>query len=164
SGMCLQCDIIPDGVRPGWAANCEDTLAVGDAGLRAALAARHPDVWSRVQARQTFMRERLGITIADEILPLSAAPAYFAPFWLAGPRPRRELILRPGSLLLRSPHVQNAHMAIEADRLRLARDGGPPARTRPEAPMFPGGMEVGDEELEALARVIRGKNLFRYYG
>ncbi len=55
-------------------------------------------------------------------------------------------------------------MAIEADRLRLARDGGPPARTRPEAPMFPGGMEVGEEELEALARVIRGKNLFRYYG
>ena len=55
-------------------------------------------------------------------------------------------------------------MAIEADRLRLARDGGTPARTRPEAPMFPGGMEVGDEELAALERVIRGKNLFRYYG
>ncbi len=83
SGMCLQCDIIPDCVRPGWAANCEDTLAVGDADLRAALAARHPDVWSRVQARKTFMRERLGIAIADEILPLSAAPAYFAPFWLS---------------------------------------------------------------------------------
>src|SRR6059036_2710169 len=56
------------------------------------------------------------------------------------------------------------HMAIQADRLRLARDGGPPARTRPEAPMFPGGMEVGEEELEALARVVRSKNLFRYYG
>src|SRR5436309_15293152 len=55
-------------------------------------------------------------------------------------------------------------MAIEADRLRLARDGGPPARSRPEAPMFPGGMEVGDEELAALERVIRSKNLFRYYG
>ncbi len=55
-------------------------------------------------------------------------------------------------------------MAIEADRLRLARDGGPPARTRAEAPMFPGGMEVGDEELAALERVIRSKNLFRYYG
>jgi 8-amino-3,8-dideoxy-alpha-D-manno-octulosonate transaminase len=55
-------------------------------------------------------------------------------------------------------------MAIEADRLRLARDGGTPARTRPESPMFPGGMEVGDEELAALERVIRGKNLFRYYG
>ena len=30
--------------------------------------------------------------------------------------------------------------------------------------MFPGGMEVGPEELEALARVIESKNLFRYYG
>jgi 8-amino-3,8-dideoxy-alpha-D-manno-octulosonate transaminase len=30
--------------------------------------------------------------------------------------------------------------------------------------MFPGGMEVGKEELEALARVIESKNLFRYYG
>jgi 8-amino-3,8-dideoxy-alpha-D-manno-octulosonate transaminase len=48
--------------------------------------------------------------------------------------------------------------------LTLARDGGSPARTRPEAPMFPGGMEVGREELEALGRVIESKNLFRYYG
>jgi 8-amino-3,8-dideoxy-alpha-D-manno-octulosonate transaminase len=48
--------------------------------------------------------------------------------------------------------------------LKLARDGGVPARTRPEAPMFPGGMEVGDEELDALRRVIQSKNLFRYYG
>jgi 8-amino-3,8-dideoxy-alpha-D-manno-octulosonate transaminase len=54
-------------------------------------------------------------------------------------------------------------MAIEAE-LRLARDGGQPARTRAEHPMFPGGMEVGSEELEALARVVRSKNLFRYYG
>jgi len=30
--------------------------------------------------------------------------------------------------------------------------------------MFPGGMEVGQEELAALARVIESKNLFRYYG
>src|SRR5437879_182361 len=48
--------------------------------------------------------------------------------------------------------------------LTLARDGGTPARTRPEAPMFPGGMEVGQEELAALARVMESKNLFRYYG
>lgn len=48
--------------------------------------------------------------------------------------------------------------------LQLARDGGSPARTRPEAPMFPGGMEVGQEELDALRRVIESKNLFRYYG
>ena len=55
-------------------------------------------------------------------------------------------------------------MAIEANRLRLARDGGEPARTRAEPPMFPGGMELGEEELEALSRVIRSKNVFRYYG
>ena len=30
--------------------------------------------------------------------------------------------------------------------------------------MYPGGMEVGREELEALSRVIESKNLFRYYG
>ncbi len=59
-------------------------------------------------------------------------------------------------------------MAIDAHRtdadLRLARDGGSPARTGPLRPMFPGGMEVGDEELQALERVIRSRNLFRYYG
>jgi 8-amino-3,8-dideoxy-alpha-D-manno-octulosonate transaminase len=54
-------------------------------------------------------------------------------------------------------------VAIDA-QLRLARDGGTPARTRPDRPMFPGGMEVGDAELRALERVIRSKNLFRYYG
>jgi 8-amino-3,8-dideoxy-alpha-D-manno-octulosonate transaminase len=48
--------------------------------------------------------------------------------------------------------------------LRLARDGGIPARSRPELPMFPGGMELGDEEAEAAARVIRSHNVFRYYG
>jgi len=48
--------------------------------------------------------------------------------------------------------------------LILARDGGTRARTRPEAPMFPGGMEVGREEIEALTRVIESKNVFRYYG
>jgi 8-amino-3,8-dideoxy-alpha-D-manno-octulosonate transaminase len=59
-------------------------------------------------------------------------------------------------------------VAIDSQRtepdLRLARDGGSPARTGPERPMFPGGMEVGDEELNALERVIRSRNLFRYYG
>jgi dTDP-4-amino-4,6-dideoxygalactose transaminase len=53
--------------------------------------------------------------------------------------------------------------ATRVDR-RLARDGGTPARTRPERPMFPGGMELGEEEAEAAARVIRSHNVFRYYG
>jgi dTDP-4-amino-4,6-dideoxygalactose transaminase len=48
--------------------------------------------------------------------------------------------------------------------LQLARDGGSPARTRPEPPMFPGGMELGDEEIAAATRVLASKNVFRYYG
>jgi len=48
--------------------------------------------------------------------------------------------------------------------LRLARDGGPAARTRPEPPMFPGGMELGAEEIAAATRVLSSKNVFRYYG
>ncbi len=30
--------------------------------------------------------------------------------------------------------------------------------------MFPGGMELDEQEVEAVARVIRSKNVFRYYG
>jgi dTDP-4-amino-4,6-dideoxygalactose transaminase len=48
--------------------------------------------------------------------------------------------------------------------MRLARDGGVPARTRPEPPMFPGGMEIAAEEIEAATRVLSSKNVFRYYG
>jgi hypothetical protein len=28
------------------------------------------------------MRDRLGITVRDEVLPLTPTPAYFPPFWL----------------------------------------------------------------------------------
>src|SRR5215211_4042177 len=48
--------------------------------------------------------------------------------------------------------------------MRLARYGCLRARSRPERPMFPGGMELGEEEVEAVARVIRSHNVFRYYG
>jgi len=82
SGMVIQSDIIPTGIRPGWTANCEDTVAIGDAKLRAEIESRHPELWSRIAARRTFMRERLGIGVRDEVLPLSPTPAYFPPFWL----------------------------------------------------------------------------------
>jgi Xaa-Pro aminopeptidase len=83
SGMVFQCDIIPDNAAPGWAANCEDTVAIAGAALLAELTARHPDVSARIESRRRFLVERLGIDIADEILPLSCIAAYFPPFWLA---------------------------------------------------------------------------------
>ncbi len=82
SGMVFQSDIIPTGIRPGWTANCEDTVAIGDAELRAAIESRHPELWSRITARRTFMRDRLGIDVRDEVLPLTPTPGYFPPFWL----------------------------------------------------------------------------------
>ncbi|MCL5999521.1 MAG: Xaa-Pro aminopeptidase [Chloroflexi bacterium] len=82
SGMALQTDIIPYPLRAGQALNCEDTLAIADASLRAELQSKYPDVWARIGARRAFMRDQLGITLADEVLPLSTAPAYLPPFWL----------------------------------------------------------------------------------
>jgi len=82
SGMLFQCDIIPTPLPDGYALNCEDTVAVADAALRATLAAEYPDLWQRVQKRRAFLYEALGIQIADELLPLSPAPAYLPPFWL----------------------------------------------------------------------------------
>jgi hypothetical protein len=82
SGMVIQSDIIPTGIRPGWTANCEDTVAIGNAELRGEIESRHPELWSRITARRAFMRDRLGIDVRDEVLPLTPTPGYFPPFWL----------------------------------------------------------------------------------
>jgi hypothetical protein len=82
SGMVFQSDIIPTGIAPGWTANCEDTVAVGDAKLRAEIESRHPALWARITARRTLLRDRLGVKVRDEVLPLSPTPCYFPPFWL----------------------------------------------------------------------------------
>ena len=83
SGMVLQSDIIPTGVRPGWTVNCEDTVAIADAALRRELEVGHPALWARIRARQVYVRSRLGIQLRDEVLPLSCTAGYFRPFWLA---------------------------------------------------------------------------------
>ena len=83
SGMILQCDIIPTPLPPGRTLNCEDTVALADVTLRNEIASRHPDLWRRITARRTFMIESLGIPIAEEVLPLSVAPAWLPPYWLA---------------------------------------------------------------------------------
>src|SRR5262245_4648644 len=47
---------------------------------------------------------------------------------------------------------------------KLAIDGGTPARSRPNTPMYPGGNMIGDAEEQAVLEVLRSKRLFRYYG
>jgi 8-amino-3,8-dideoxy-alpha-D-manno-octulosonate transaminase len=46
----------------------------------------------------------------------------------------------------------------------LAVFGGPRTRTRPEPPMFPGGMEISDAEREAVLKVLDSRRLIRFYG
>jgi len=47
---------------------------------------------------------------------------------------------------------------------RLALYGGEPVIKAPMPPMFPGGMEIGAEEKQAVMEVLDRKYLFRYYG
>ena len=83
SGMVFQSDIIPTPLPAGKLMNCEDTVAVADAALRAEISARHPELWARVQGRRKLMSEALGIQMSEELLPLTDGTAYLPPFWLA---------------------------------------------------------------------------------
>ena len=49
-------------------------------------------------------------------------------------------------------------------REELAINGGPKAKTTPNYPMYPGGLEVGDLEKKEVMEVLDNKYLFRYYG
>jgi 8-amino-3,8-dideoxy-alpha-D-manno-octulosonate transaminase len=46
----------------------------------------------------------------------------------------------------------------------LALNGGPKARTRESPPMYPGGLEIGEEEKREVMEVLDSRYLFRYYG
>jgi len=83
SGMVFQCDIIPTPLPPGQLINCEDTVAIADASLRAEIQAKYPDLWERIQRRRRLMCDGLGIHPAEELLPLTDNIAYLPPFWLA---------------------------------------------------------------------------------
>ncbi len=47
---------------------------------------------------------------------------------------------------------------------KLAINGGPKAKTTPNHPMYPGGLEIGEEEKREVIEAINRKYLFRYYG
>jgi hypothetical protein len=82
SGMAFQVDVIPATGTPYFTTNIEDGIALADAGLRAELAARHPDAWARIEARRAFMADQLGIELHPDVLPFSNLPAVLPPFLL----------------------------------------------------------------------------------
>ncbi|MFL5681324.1 MAG: hypothetical protein ACJ77B_12065, partial [Chloroflexota bacterium] len=91
SGMAFQVDIIPATGTPYFTTNIEDGIALADEPLRAEMEARHPEAWSRIQARRAFMAESLGIELHPDVLPFSDIPAYLPPFLL---RPDRAMTVR----------------------------------------------------------------------
>jgi hypothetical protein len=82
SGMALQCDIIPATGTDYFTTNIEDGIALADEPMRAEFAALYPEAWGRIAARQTFMRETLGINLHESVLPFSNLCAYLPPFLL----------------------------------------------------------------------------------
>ena len=55
-------------------------------------------------------------------------------------------------------------MSDKLKREKLAIEGGKPVKTTPNPPMFPGGIEIGEEEKKAVLEVLDHRYLFRYYG
>ena len=90
SGMALQVDIIPATGTPWFTSNIEDGIALADATLRAAFAARYPAAWARIEARRRFMADALGIGLHPDVLPFSNLPAYLPPYLL---RPDRAMTM-----------------------------------------------------------------------
>ncbi|MDQ0393382.1 Xaa-Pro aminopeptidase [Labrys monachus] len=86
SGMPFQIDIIPVPMPAGQALNCEDAVTFADAALRAEIAARHPAVAARFEARRGFVRDQIGVDVRPNVLLLSAIPLYLPPLWLAPER------------------------------------------------------------------------------
>ncbi|MBE7184105.1 MAG: M24 family metallopeptidase [Methylobacterium mesophilicum] len=82
SGMVFQVDVIPVPMPEGQALNNEDAVVFADAALRAELARKYPEAWTRIEARRRFMADELGVSLKESILPLSSTPLYLPPFWL----------------------------------------------------------------------------------
>jgi hypothetical protein len=80
SGMVLQCDMIPVPPVSGTVINAEDTVALADAELRDELARDYPELWQRVALRRETIESTMGLTLAEELLPLSDLAGLVAPF------------------------------------------------------------------------------------
>ena len=82
SGMALQADIIPVSKGPFCYINAEDGIILADETLRSELRTRYPDMWRRIERRQRFMAEMLGIAVDVSVLPLSNMPGWVPPYAL----------------------------------------------------------------------------------
>lgn len=81
SGMLLQLDIIPSIPNyTGTSAECSVLLA--DQVLQAEIKKTYPALWQRLNDRTKYVREVLGINVADELFFTGNAACYLRPFFL----------------------------------------------------------------------------------
>ena len=81
SGMVIQSDVIPSDPLY-YSARMEDSYALADDSLRAELRQLAPDVLTRAEARSDFLRETLGVSVHESVLPLSNLPGIMPAFYL----------------------------------------------------------------------------------
>jgi len=91
SGMYMQVDIIPHS-KEYFSSRMEEGIIIADDALQNSLKEHYPDVFDRCNQRRNFMVEELGLTLPQEILPLSNMPAIVPPFFL---NYRQVLSLKP---------------------------------------------------------------------
>lgn len=80
SGMALQCDIIAFPGKPYGGIHVEDGLFIADEITRNNIRVQYPDSWKRIEQRRKFMKDVLGINIAEEIMLTSDIQAMLFPY------------------------------------------------------------------------------------
>ena len=81
SGMLFQIDIIPS--VPGYpGTSAESTVVLADAELQRQIQQEYPQMWQRMQARRTYLKETLNIQLSEDVLPMCSTVAYLRPFLL----------------------------------------------------------------------------------
>jgi hypothetical protein len=80
--MAFQCDIIAFPGQPYIGVHVEDTVAIADSKLTSQIKNEYPEVYNRIIKRRNMMRDILGISVTDEVLPFSNIQAVFTPFLL----------------------------------------------------------------------------------
>lgn len=81
SGMIFQLDFIPSQAGHNGV-SAESTIAIADATLRAQIQADQPELWARIQNRKAYLKDQLGLELAEDLLPLASTFAYYRPFLL----------------------------------------------------------------------------------
>ena len=81
SGMVIQTDVIPSS-PVYFSTRMEDGVAIVDGALREELQHRFPECYGRRQARRRFVQEVLGISLPEEVLPLSNMACIVPPYLL----------------------------------------------------------------------------------